>query len=56
MKSWILPKTDVKPDNPKFPTSDFAHEAAAALVESKKRKKKKHEPKGTKLNGVDLEV
>lgn len=55
MKSWILPTTDVKPDNPKFPTSDFAHDAAAALVEAKKRKKKP-EPKGSKLHGVDLEV
>jgi hypothetical protein len=54
MKRWILPKTDVEPDSPEFPTSDFAHNMAAAVAEAKKRKKKK--AKSKKLDGVDLEV
>ena len=54
MKLLPVPSRDVKPDTPKYPTSDFAHDMATALVEAKKRKKKKNQ--GRKLAGVDLEV
>ena len=47
-----LPDKGAKPDTPKFPTSDFAHEMAAAVAASKKKKKRK----GKALAGIDLEV
>ena len=53
MKNWSVPSRDVKPDTPKFPTSDVAHDMATAVLEAKKRKNK---DKGRKLLGVDLEV
>jgi len=53
LKLPLLPKDRTKPDSPKFPTSDFAHEMAAAIAATKKKKKK---GAGKTLAGIDLEV
>ena len=51
-----LSAQEVKPDNPKYPTSDFAYDMAVAVTESKKVRKRKRKNKDFILNGVDTEV
>ncbi len=52
---WNIKTNDPEPDKPKFPTSDFAHDMAKALAESRKKKKKGRKDERM-ANGVSLEV